>query len=163
MFKLPECKGCQISTGLTEVEGGAISLGSSWIVNHYQNKEERFLGWLVVQPIQHRTKSSEMTMHELEEFGIVTQRLESALTTAYNTLYVDDKVEIAYVVRLGESTLARRAEWHLHWHVVPRTASMKRKCDGWDIVKCREKGVKAAPTMKQIGELMNGIRHALTI
>src|SRR5713101_7470151 len=139
MFGQLHCKGCRRAAGRDDIDGGVIPLGSHWMVNHYQDQRERFLGWLVVQPLQHRMTMSEMTIEELEELGIVAQRLEDALVTAYNSLHVDDKIEIVYLVRLGESTLGGGAEWHLHWHLVPRTSSMKGKCEGWDVVKCRER------------------------
>jgi len=104
---------------------------------------------------------SELTTDELKEFGLIAQRLEDALVTTYNASHVDDKIEIVYLVRLGESTLVRRAEWHLHWHLVPRTSSMKRKCEGWEIVKCRERGLKPAPSRLEIEEQMNLLRRAL--
>jgi diadenosine tetraphosphate (Ap4A) HIT family hydrolase len=132
-------------------------------VNHYSNRKERFLGWLVVQPIQHRMRMSEMTVEELKEFGIMVQKLEDAFVTTYNASHVDDKIEIVYLVRLGESTLGEKPEWHLHWHLVPRPSSMKHKCNGWDIVKCREKGLKPAPFRLEIEELMNGLRRTLEV
>jgi len=46
----------------------------------------------------------------LKEFGIMAQRLEEALITTYNASHADDKIEIAYLVRLGESTLGEGAE-----------------------------------------------------
>ncbi len=153
------CKGCRRAAGLDVIDGGLIPLGSHWIVNHHQDQKERFLGWLVVEPLQHRMRISELTIEELEEFGIVVQRLEGALTATYNALHIDDKIEIVYLVRLGESTLGELAEWHLHWHVVPRTLSMKGKCDGWEIVKCRERGVKPAPSKAEIEELMNRLQR----
>src|SRR5713226_3846527 len=104
---------------------------------------------------------SEMTGEELREFGIMAQRLEDALVITYNALHADDKIEIVYLVRLGESTLGESAEWHLHWHLVPRTSSMKRKCEGWEIVKCRERGLKPAPSRLEIEEQMNLLRRAL--
>ncbi len=155
------CKGCRRAAGTDDVDGGMISLGPHWMVNHYSNQKERFLGWLVVQPIQHRMRMSELTTDELKEFGLIAQRLEDALVTTYNASHVDDKIEIVYLVRLGESTLVRRAEWHLHWHLVPRTSSMKRKCEGWEIVKCRERGLKPTPSRLEIEEQMNLLRRAL--
>ena len=146
---------------MDDVDGGVIHLGPHWMVNHYSNQKERFLGWLVVQPIQHRMRMSELTTDELKEFGLIAQRLEDALVTTYNASHVDDKIEIVYLVRLGESTLVRRAEWHLHWHLVPRTSSMKRKCEGWEIVKCRERGLKPTPSRLEIEEQMNLLRRAL--
>jgi diadenosine tetraphosphate (Ap4A) HIT family hydrolase len=104
---------------------------------------------------------SEMTVAELKEFGIMVQTLENALVTTYNASHANDKIEIVYLVRLGESTLGERAEWHLHWHLVPRTSSMKHKCEGWGIVKCRERGLKPAPSRSEIEELMNRLRQSL--
>ena len=146
---------------MDDVDGGVIHLGPHWMVNHYSNQKERFLGWLVVQPIQHRMRMSEMTVEELKEFGIMAQRLEDALVETYNASHADDKIEIVYLVRLGESTLEERAEWHLHWHMVPRTSSMKHKCEGWDIVKCRERGFRPAPSKAEIEEQMSDLRRVL--
>lgn len=146
---------------MDDVNGGVIPLGSHWMVNHYSDQKERFLGWLVVQPIQHRVRMSEMTIEELKEFGIVAQSLEDALVATYNASHVNDEIEIVYLFRLGESTLREGAKWHLHWHLVPRTSSMKQKCEGWDVVKCRERGLKPAPSRLEIEELMNRLRHAL--
>ncbi len=143
------------------VDGGIILLGSYWMVNHYQNKEESFLGWLVMQPVEHRMTASEMTRWELEEFGVVAERLEGALKRSLDAMFPDDPVGIVYMVRLGESTLASPAEWHLHCHMVPRTASMKQRSEGWEVWKCRERGVKPAPTGVEIEELMMRIRHRL--
>jgi diadenosine tetraphosphate (Ap4A) HIT family hydrolase len=146
---------------MDDVDGGVIPLGSHWMLNHYSNQKERFLGWLVIQPIQHRMRMSELTLEELKEFGIMAQRLENALVTTYNASHADDKIEIVSLVRLGESTLVERAEWHLHWHLVPRTSSMKQKSEEWDIVKCRERGLKPAPSRLEIEEQMNLLRRAL--
>ncbi len=143
------------------VDGGIILLGRHWMVNHYQNKEESFLGWLVMQPVEHRMTSSEMTMRELEEFGVVSERLEGALRRSLDAMVSDDPVGIVYLVRLGESTLATPTEWHLHWHMVPRTASMKQRSEGWEVWKSRERGVKPAPTGVEIEELMMSIRRRL--
>lgn len=148
---------------MDDVDGGVIFLGSHWMVNHYSNQKERFLGWLVIQPIKHRMRMSELTVEELKDFGIMVQRLEDALVTTYNASHVDDRIEIVYLVRLGESTLGEGAEWHLHWHLVPRTSSMKHKCEGWDIVKCRERDLKPAPTALEIEEQMSRLRQALKV
>jgi diadenosine tetraphosphate (Ap4A) HIT family hydrolase len=157
------CKGCRRAAGIDDVDGGVIPLGSHWMVNHYSNQTERFLGWLVVQPNQHRMRTSELTVEELKDFGIMIQRLEDALITTYNASHLDDMIEIVYLVRLGESTLGEGAEWHLHWHLVPRTFSMKHKCEGWEILKCRERGFKPAPFRSEIEDLMNRLRHALKV
>ena len=157
------CRGCRRAAGMDDVGGGVIPLGTHWMVNHYSNQKERFLGWLVVQPNQHRTRMSELTVEELREFGIIAQRIEDALVTTYNASHVDDMIEIVYLVRLGESTLGERAEWHLHWHLVPRTSSVKHKCEGWDILKCRERGLKPAPSRSEIEELMNRLRHTMKV
>ncbi len=148
---------------MDDVDGGVIPLGTHWMVNHYSNQRERFLGWLVLQPIQHRMRMSEMTSEESKEFGIMAQRLENALVTTYNASHADDKIEIVYLVRLGESTLGERAEWHLHWHMIPRTFSMKHKCEGWDIVNCRERGLKPAPSRLEVEHQMNRLRHAFEV
>ncbi len=157
------CRGCRRGLGLEQVVGGTIPLGSHWIVNHYQDEKERFLGWLIMQPIKHRMLSSEMTEEELQGFGVVANRLENALKKVHNAMRPSDQIEIVYLVRLGESTLAKPAEWHLHCHMVPRTSSMRKRCEGWDIQKCRERGVRSAPTKGEIEELMKGIKNQLEL
>lgn len=156
-----QCKGCLRASGTDKVDGGIILLGSHWMVNHYSNLKERFLGWLVIQPIHHRMRMSELTVEELRDFGRVAQRIENALITTYIESHLDDKIEIVYLVRLGESTLGEGAEWHLHWHLVPRTSSLKKKCEGWDILNCRAKGLKPAPSRPEIEQQMNELRIAL--
>jgi len=146
-----------------EIDGGVIPLESHWMANHYQNADERFLGWLVIQLIQHRVAMSDLTREELEEFGSVVTRLEGALLTSYNSIHPGDKIEIVYLVRLGESTLGEKAEWHLHYHLIPRTVSMKQKCEGMDIWKAREKSVRPAPSRSEIETLLNLIRLSLNI
>lgn len=131
------------------------------MVNHYQNKEETFLGWLVSQPIEHRMTFSEMSTEELEEFGVVMERLEKTLKSAYNTMYPHDPIEIVYLTRMGESTLPRPTEWHVHLHMVPRTISMKGKSEGWEIQKSRERGVRGPPSEADINKLMDKIRRSL--
>ena len=163
MSRQEYCKGCRRAAGVDDVDGGVIPLGSYWMVNHYSNAKERFLGWLVVQPLQHRMRMSDLTVEELKDFGIMAQRIEDALVTTYNASHVDDKIEIVYLVRLGESTLGGGAEWHLHWHLAPRTFSMKDKCNGWDILKCRERGLKPTPSRLEIEDLMNRLRHTLKV
>ncbi len=152
-----DCRGCLRASGQEEVDGGRILLGTHWTVNHYDDRDG-FLGWLVVQPIQHRMVSSELTKKELQEFGVVTCRLENALKVSYDKIYPGDKVKIIYLVRLGESTLGRRPQWHLHYHMIPRTASVKKKYWGWKIAG-RKKGIKPKPSRSQIEGLMNLIRH----
>ena len=155
------CKGCLRASGTDGVDGGIIRLGPHWMVNHYSNPKERFLGWLVIQPIQHRMRMSELTAFELRDFGREAQRIENALIATYNASNPDDEIEIVYLVRLGESTLGGGAEWHLHWHLVPRTSSMKKKCEGWDILNCRAKGLKPAPSRTEVEQQMDSLRMTL--
>ena len=158
MIQQRECRGCRRRLGLEDIDGGIVLLGRHWMVNHYQDKEESFLGWLVMQPVEHRMLASEMTRRELEEFGVVAERLEDALRRSLDAMFPDDPVGIVYLVRLGESTLAARPVWHLHWHMVPRTASMKEKSEGWEAWRSRERGVRQAPTRVEIEGLMTRIR-----
>ena len=104
---------------------------------------------------------SELSENELRDFGRVAQRLENVLVTTYNASNMDDKIEIVYLVRLGESTLGKGAQWHLHWHMIPRTSSMKKKCEGWDILNCRAKGLKPAPSRNEIEKQMDALRIRL--
>lgn len=158
----PRCRGCGIRTGKEKLEGGFIDVGKYWMVNHYQDQRDRFLGWLILQPIEHRMSASEMSPEELKEFGIASERVERALIQAYNIVYPTDKVEIVYLARLAESTLGELPEWHLHWHMTPRTPTMKKNCVlGWNIEKCRWKGVKLNPSISEIESFMKLLGESL--
>ena len=139
------CRSCGIRTGREKVEGGFIQLGKYWMVNHYKG-EDRFLGWLVLQPIEHRVGSSQMCEDELKEFGIVSERLEKVLIQVCNTMHPNDTVDLVYLVRFAESVLEEPLEWHIHWHMIPRTKAMKEKgAVGWNIAKWRIKILKTDP------------------
>jgi len=106
---------------------------------------------------------SDLTAAELKDFGPIVQRLELALVRAYNASHPKDKIELVHLVRLGESTLGEKAEWHLHWHMVPRTSSTKPELAGWDIVKSRGRRLKRPPSRVEIEAIMDRLRRELRV
>lgn len=119
-----KCRGCRLAHGLDTKVGGFIPLGTYWMVNHC-SRSEGFLGWLLMQPRQHRMGLSQFTAEELQEFGIQIKRLETALRQTWPKLQPDDPIERVYVTLFFESALEVTDDyWHIHFHVVPRTKSI---------------------------------------
>jgi diadenosine tetraphosphate (Ap4A) HIT family hydrolase len=171
------CNSCKLAHGLYPMAGGFISLGNLWMVNHYGGTD-RFLGWLVMQPRQHRMALSEFTTEELYEFGIQLKRLESAFYRAWNDfLYQTDPIERVYVVLFFESGLKKDERWHIHFHVIARTKSIgeekatdeeEKLCiknhKGWYIIRHSPTHCKPDTSKhdkEKIEELMNKLRELL--
>lgn len=166
-----KCAGCRLAHRLDTMTGGFIPLGEYWMVNH-NGGSEAFLGWLVMQPRQHRTKLSEFTDEELREFGIQTQRLEKALCETWSKVQPNDPIKRVYVALFSESALQKDAYWHIHFHVVPRTKSIGEEQPapeeqklaikdhkGWYIV--RQATYPRKPHDEDIKRLMNMLRNHL--
>jgi diadenosine tetraphosphate (Ap4A) HIT family hydrolase len=161
-----KCKGCRLAHGLDIMPGGFIPLGRFWMINHYGGSEG-FLGWLVIQPRQHRMKLSELTDEELCEFGVHIKHVESELCQAWTKLRPNDNIERVYVALFFESAFEKDNYWHIHIHIVPRTKRIgeEKPTDeeiklgikdhkGWYIVR----HTSGEPDKKDIIKLMDMLR-----
>ncbi len=128
------CKGCAISREDCSEElvvrighhGGILRVGK-WVLHHYTPRDpnEGFLGWLTLQPYEHREKLSHLSDREREsdgeqeEFGGILAAIEEALDAYWKKEFLKDPLEHVYVAYFQESSK------HFHVHIVPRPKSFK--------------------------------------
>jgi len=92
------CEGCKLSQGHGEPPGGIIvELDGDWILNHYGDPEG-FLGWMILQPRQHRMDLDKLTSEETNALGGNIQRVDKALHDYWHEEFPDDPYERTYVV-----------------------------------------------------------------
>ncbi len=123
------CTGCAISREDRKDEhvlkilayGGTLRLKGNWVLHHYVAREG-FLGWLALQPYEHRGHLRELTDDEGREFGGTLKAVEQALHAYWEKEFPGDPLEHVYVVFFSESSK------HLHLHIVPRPKSFRDLC-----------------------------------
>jgi diadenosine tetraphosphate (Ap4A) HIT family hydrolase len=135
-----ECIGCKIiKEGKGPAGGPVIHLEGSWTLNQYGG-EEGFLGWLILQPAEHKGDITALTKEELRSLGENLKEIEKALKDYWFCNWQDDPIERLYVVSFSEYS-----HGHLHFHLIPRTTKMvdllKYKCSirAWDIYMIRHR------------------------
>jgi diadenosine tetraphosphate (Ap4A) HIT family hydrolase len=72
-----DCVACDSITGRIRVPGGDIHRGDSWLVDHCLGPLG--IGSLVVKPLRHVTRVSELTASEASELGPVLTRTASVV------------------------------------------------------------------------------------
>jgi len=120
------CKGCAISRRDGNVElvrkiedcGGILQLKYDWVLHHYTGSEG-FLGWLALQPREHRGGLDDLTNGESEGFGVLLKAIEESLRAYWQEEFPNDPLERVYIACFYESSK------HLHLHIVPRPESFK--------------------------------------
>ena len=125
MYK-ESCEGCKLSRGHRESIGGIIKLDGDWILNHYGGAEG-FLGWMTLQPRQHRMDFADLGPKEIKALGSNIQRVDKALGVYWNREdnFPDDPIKRIYVVYFFESAFNKAGEeWHMHIHLIPRTREL---------------------------------------
>ncbi len=101
--------------------GGIVRLDGQWMLNHYQNDEQGFLGWLALQPELHTEQWDDLEDDELKALGPNIKRIKRALRKHFS----DDSVKRIYVIYLFESPFDEPpGKHHLHIHLIPRFAKM---------------------------------------
>ena len=138
------CDGCKISQGLKEPKGKVlIQLDGGWTLNHYGGTGG-FLGWLALQPSNHRMEFSDLLQREAVALGPNIQRIDLALRQYWGTFFKDDPIRRVYALYFHEGPFDKTpSPYHLHIHLIPRTQKMDallRQSDGsqiiaWDIYK----------------------------
>jgi len=111
-----EC-GCGISIKEEIPYGLVIKLPRGWLLNHYGGKEG-FLGWLALQPREHREQLCELNEYEQEGLGKHIQSIEATLRDYWKTEFRDDGFERMYVFYFSEYSK------HLHFHLISRTREL---------------------------------------
>jgi len=115
------CKSCDLSRGRDEPVGGIVRLDGRWMLNHYRDQEQGFLGWLALQPELHTEQWDDLEDEELKALGPNIKRIKQALRKHFS----EDNVERIYVIYLFESPFDKPpGKHHLHIHLIPRFASL---------------------------------------
>lgn len=187
------CLGCKIFQGEPPPAGGAVlKLDGNWMLNHYGGKEG-FLGWLILQPMEHKYLCGEWTKRkgtkkkwtnkELEYLGKHIKNISEHLHKYWKDNFFNDEfkdeIKRIYVVCFSECfhNDEPALEPHLHFHIIPRTQKMAdlKKCNGsryyaWNI--CQAFGhisfperyvTKAGKQNKNVEELMNYLKDNLPL
>ena len=91
------------------------------MLNHYQDKEQGFLGWLALQPELHTEQWDDLEDDELQALGLNIKRIKQAVRKHFS----GDKVTRIYVIYLFESPFDEPpGKHHLHIHLIPRFARL---------------------------------------
>jgi predicted Fe-S protein YdhL (DUF1289 family) len=75
----PDCRGCRISQeeeAWLQQWGGIIKLAGGWVLNHYKNG---FLGWMTMQPDNHRESWADLDQEEASALGRNIQIIEKGM------------------------------------------------------------------------------------
>jgi len=116
----PDCTGCRISQEKEEwlqQWGGIIKLDGGWVINHYKIG---FLGWVILQPDNHRENWAELDQEEASALGRNVQRIEKGMRQYWSLNFKSDLLGRVYVVYFCEFST------HLHIHIIPRPKSFEK-------------------------------------
>ena len=123
------CTGCKYSRGRDE-EGKKVQvvhLRGGWCVNHYRGGEG-YLGWLALQPREHRCSIAKLTSKERTSLGQNIWDLDRAIAK-YWARQFQERIARLYFVYFFES--ARTHPFHLHVHLIPRFERMEGRLRAW--------------------------------
>jgi diadenosine tetraphosphate (Ap4A) HIT family hydrolase len=125
MGRKESCIGCNIMEPQYQPTGGVIEVGKYWLVNQYGGGEG-FLGWLALQPREHRMQLGDLSAGEARELGIAVQKVKKALQDYWKKEWPEDRFERLYVTYFFESAFDNSpSKYHLHIHLIPRTKRMR--------------------------------------
>ena len=111
------CLVCRKHRGELPIPGGAICEDDLVFASHVfipEDKEEVYLGWLVLEPKRHAPGLPDLTDREARHFGLMSSRLSRALKEATGAEWV-------YAFVLGHHVP------HLHLHLFPRYPNTPRE------------------------------------
>jgi diadenosine tetraphosphate (Ap4A) HIT family hydrolase len=175
------CKMCEIARKQNGPKGGqVIRLAGDWILNQYAGSEA-FLGWLILQPLEHRSWWEEFSPKEIENVGPHIKNVQKYLRQYWkNNFFVEDfedRIERIYVACYSECFDNDKPSLspHLHLHIIPRTKRMSEltKCDGskywaWNIPQIfshpgfpEKYIIKDIPDNPNAEDLMNYLKNKL--
>lgn len=120
------CKGCDLSQRHGKPRGGVVvRLAGQWLLNHYGDREG-YLGWVALQPRQHKMELDELTAEEANALGRNIKRIHNALRDYWKAHFPSDRIERVYIVYFFESYWddPKNCKYHLHIHLIPRTRKM---------------------------------------
>jgi len=77
------CKSCDWSHDREKPVGDIVRLPGKWMLNHYQDKEQGFLGWLALQPELHTEQWDDLEDEELKALGPNIKRIKQAFGSVF--------------------------------------------------------------------------------
>ena len=110
------CTACRVNRGELHPPGGVIYDDSHWRVEHMLAPAV-LPGWLIVKPVRHVESLGELTPVESAALGPLLARVTAALERVTGT-------ERVYSVLLAEAVR------HVHFHLIPRRASIPESSRG---------------------------------
>lgn len=124
-----DCTGCKFSRGHDErgEKVQVVHLPGGWCVNHYLGGE-RYLGWLALQPREHRCSIAELTNQERTSLGPNIWALDRAVSKYWPKRF-HERIARLYFVYFFES--ARTHRFHVHLHLIPRFERMEGRLRAW--------------------------------
>ena len=138
MSRKESCRGCNITEPQYQPIGGVIEIGKYWLVNQYGGGEG-FLGWLALQPREHRMQLEELSADEASEMGIAIQKVKKGLKDYWKEEWPEDQFDRVYVTYFFESVFDNNpTKYHLHIHLIPRTRKMRALLSKEGSVNCWE-------------------------
>jgi len=138
MPRKDSCRGCDIAQGKYRPVGGAFPVSQHWILNQYWGGEG-FLGWLALQPKEHRMQLEELSTQEAGEMGTAIQRVKKGLKACWKEMWPEDRFDRLYVTYFFESVFGNKPnEYHPHIHLIPRTKKMRALISKEGNINCWE-------------------------
>ena len=121
------CKGCLISEGRGESVGKIIKLEGNWVLNHYSGSEG-YLGWMALQPYEHRMSLVDLNDQELRALGPNVKLVQQLLDDYWRETFPKDELVRLYMTYFFESVFNTPdpSSYHLHIHLIPRLKSLDR-------------------------------------
>lgn len=165
-----DCKGCHISGELGDdlPIGGLVRLPGDWTLNHYGGSEG-YLGWLALQPYEHRMAFSKLSPEELCHLGPNIHKVEKYVCMYWKQTYAGDPIEKLYVIYFFDGG----DPYHVHLHLIPRFKHMDTKLQAWNVPEATmsatfrseyQRGTNDSDKEvyeKQVWSLMNYLREKL--
>jgi diadenosine tetraphosphate (Ap4A) HIT family hydrolase len=127
-----ECRSCQWIENPAEVVGGVLPVGkrSKWRVNHYQSGEA-ILGWLVLQPVEHKWTVDELSDETLDDLGSALGSVQRAMKRVWTAVFPDDLLERIHTTSFMESEFDKYKSppaltffFHIHIFLIPRSQGL---------------------------------------
>ena len=109
-----------------------LSMGTctKWRVNHYQSSEA-ILGWLVLQPVEHKWTLDELSEATLDDLGSALGSVQKAMKRAWTATFPADLLERIHTTNFMESEFDEYKSppgptffFHTHIFLIPRSQEL---------------------------------------
>jgi len=114
------------------VAGGLLWVGKrrKWTVNHY-GSEQAILGWLALQPVEHKLTLDELSDETLDDLGSALGSVQKAMKRVWRHDFPNDPLERIHTISFMESHFdgdnsrqEAKSYFHAHIFLIPRSLSL---------------------------------------